>query len=180
MFNIKHLPLNCLYVGISIAMMTAAVNPASAQSVIVIKGGSVYQRPAAGYSRNTRRVYPQTRIKQRRTYYSRPDLRQNVIIPQVVYPGTRLTPYGTYDPYSGIRPNIVNPGIIYPSLYPSRNPSRWHRETQLSPYSTEDYDPNVRQNSLRYSTPVNPATVNNSWRRSPFRGRSRVILKYSY
>jgi hypothetical protein len=167
MFNIKHLPLNCLYVGISLALMSAAVTPASAQSVIIINGSGVYQHPTTGYSvyGNSRRVYPQTVIKQRRGYNYYPDVRQNLIIPPVVHPGARFKPYGHDYRHPGIRQNFVNPRVTYPQVvYPG---------TRLTPYGTGNFQQIMRP-------PVHPATVNNSWRRTPFRGRSRVILQYSY
>lgn len=159
--NIKQLPLNCLYAGISLAVMSAAVTPAAAQSVIIINGSGNYQHPAAGYSvyGNSRRVYPQrVIIQQHRGYDYYPGVRQHVIYPQVVHPGA------SFRQYPGIRQNVY-PQVVHPG-------------TRLTPYGTYNSQPIIRQNIIRYSTPVNPMTVNNSWRRTPFGGRSRVIINY--
>jgi hypothetical protein len=173
MLNIKQLPLRCLYVSITLAVMHVVAAPASAQSVIIINGAGVHQHPAAGYSIygtpvNTHRVFhPVRRITPHRSYYPYPYVRQNIVNPTQIYPTvnypintlrvinpvTRQAPYGGYYPYPNVRQNIVNPTQIYPT---------------------------VNHPMIRDSTIVNPVPVNNSWRRTPFRGRSRVILNYPH
>lgn len=173
LLNIKQLPLHCLYVGISLAAMNAAIAPASAQSVIIINGGGVHQRPAAGYS-----IYG-TPVKTHR----------------VVHPVSRQAPYGSYHPYPYVRQNVVNPTHIYPNVnYPINDRTIVHPVTRQAPYGGYYSYPSVQQNVvnptpiypnvnypiIRNSTIVNPVPVNNSWRRTPFRGRSRVFLTYPH
>ncbi|AFY33425.1 hypothetical protein [Calothrix sp. PCC 7507] len=166
--KIKHLPLNCLYVGITLAVMNAAIAPVSAQSVIIINGARVNQLPAPNYSvygspiNNLRVVHPARRQIIHRSYYHDGDIRQNVVYPRQIYPNVNY-------PTSNFR--VVHPArrqIIHRSYY------RDGGVRQNVVYPRQIY-PNVNYPRIRYSTP-NPVNVNNSWHDTPFRGRSRVIL----
>jgi hypothetical protein len=132
MLKIKHSQLNLLGASISLAVITAAFAPASAQPVIVIDGASgVSRSPAVGSF-----------------IYGSP-----IPTPMPVDPTTGLMPRTNYpDSYPHVRENVINSTLINPTL--------------INPV-------------IRDSTLVNPVIVNNSWRRTPFRGgRSRVIITY--
>jgi hypothetical protein len=215
MLNIKQLPLHCLYLGISLAALNTAIAPAAAQSVTIINGAGVHQRPVAGYSIygtpvNTHRVvHPVGRQAPYGSYDPYPNVRQNVVYPtqiyphvnypvnthRVVHPVSRQAPYGSYDPYPNVRQNVVYPTQIYPHVnYPVNTHRVVYPVNRQAPYGSYDPYPNVRQNVvyptqiyphvnypiIRNSTIVNPVPVNNSWRHTPFRGRSRVILTYPH
>ncbi len=119
----------------TLAVMSAAIAPASAQQVIIINGNSgVSRSPAVG-----------TFI------YGSP-----IPTPILVDPATGLRPrsnnYSNYS-YPQTRQQVGNSTLINPTLI---NPT------------------------IQDSTLVNPVIINNSWRRTPFRGRSRVILNYPW
>ncbi|MBE9006358.1 hypothetical protein IQ259_15140 [Fortiea sp. LEGE XX443] len=78
------------------------------------------------------------------------------------------------DPSTGLLPSRT----IYPNYYPR---VRHHRSYDYkSPSRTiyPNYYPRVRHHRFHNSKFGNPVIINNSWRRTPFRGRSRVILNH--
>lgn len=78
------------------------------------------------------------------------------------------------DPSTGLLPSRplyptpLYPSTIYPDYYPRIRHNRFNNSTLINP--------TLINPTIRDSTIVNPVIINNSWRRTPFRGRSRVII----
>jgi hypothetical protein len=72
------------------------------------------------------------------------------------------------DPSTGLLPSRT----IYPDYYPRIRHNRFNNSTLVNP--------TLINPTIRDSTIVNPVIINNSWRRTPFRGRSRVILTHPW
>lgn len=69
------------------------------------------------------------------------------------------------DPTTGLLPSRT----IYPNYYPHVRHHRFNDSTLVNP--------TLINPTIKDSTIVNPVIINNSWRRTPFRGRSRVIIR---
>jgi len=72
------------------------------------------------------------------------------------------------DPTTGLLPSRT----VYPNYYPQVRRNRFNNSTLVNP--------TLINPTIRDSTIVNPVIINNSWRRTPFRGRSRVIITHPW
>ncbi|MBE9210201.1 hypothetical protein IQ244_27635 [Nostoc sp. LEGE 06077] len=137
MANIKLSQLHWLGAGITLALMSTAITPASAQQVILIERNNPYgvsQPPAVG---------------------------------SFIYGSPIATPMPV-DPTTGLLPSRN----VYPDYYPQVRHNRFNNSTLVNP--------TLINPTIRDSTIVNPVIINNSWRRTPFRGRSRVIITHPW
>ncbi|MBD2449462.1 hypothetical protein H6G76_20305 [Nostoc sp. FACHB-152] len=74
------------------------------------------------------------------------------------------------DPATGLLPSRTTyPSTIYPGYDPYVRHHRFNDSILVNP--------TIVNPTIRDSTIVNPVIINNSWRRTPFRGRSRVIIR---
>ncbi|MBD2498366.1 hypothetical protein BCD64_14690 [Nostoc sp. MBR 210] len=72
------------------------------------------------------------------------------------------------DPTTGLLPSRT----IYPNYYPQVRYDRFNNSTLVNPTLINPI--------IKDSTIVNPVIINNSWQRTPFRGRSRVIITHPW
>lgn len=78
------------------------------------------------------------------------------------------------DPSTGLLPSsrTTYPSTIYPNDYPRIRHHRFNDSTLVNP--------TLINPTIKDSTIINPVIINNSWRRTPFRGRSRVIITHPW
>ncbi|MDZ7958304.1 MAG: hypothetical protein RMY34_10445 [Aulosira sp. DedQUE10] len=108
MYNIKHLQRNWLGAGLTLALISATIAPATAQSVIIING--VRQRPVGDsfiYG-NRRQNHIRVNPVRGKTYWNNNSrYRQRNHYP---YPTTTIYTYPQY------RQNVIYPGLNTPSV----------------------------------------------------------------
>ncbi|MBW4560713.1 MAG: hypothetical protein KME32_06050 [Mojavia pulchra JT2-VF2] len=158
MHNIKHLRLNWLGAGMTLALMSAAIAPASAQ-FIIINGGS--QQPPVGsviYGSPIPAPIPVNPV----TGHKIPT-HTNYPYPVHSYPTHTNYPYPVH-PYP-VHPYPVHTDHYYP---------RGRRVINRTFIHPNQIHPTVRGSTII----VNPAIVDHSRRGGKFRGRTPGILIY--
>ncbi|BAY17385.1 hypothetical protein NIES21_32220 [Anabaenopsis circularis NIES-21] len=148
MVSIKLSQLNWLGAGITLVLMSTAIAPASAQYIVIDRS-------------NPFGVSQQPAVGS--FIYGSP-----IPTPMPVDPSTGLIPSGPIYPQP-IYPKAIYPSTIYPDYYPQVRHNRFNNSTLVNPTLINPI--------IKDSTIVNPVIINNSWRRTPFRGRSRVIIR---